>query len=110
MSRNDVSGSYYMVWDAIAAKADRHSGGWRLLDFLRSAAGVRGDGGRERGGAALAGGRMDGRTGPTGRVHSQERYDPRGLHARQRRQTCVLISSWAVTFPISSSPTTGGSR
>ena len=41
-------GSYYMVWDAIAAKADRHSGGWRLLDFLRSPAGVRGDGGREQ--------------------------------------------------------------
>jgi hypothetical protein len=38
-----------------------------------------------------------------------ERHGPGVLHALQRRQTCVLTLPSVVTFPISSSPITGGS-
>jgi hypothetical protein len=36
-------------------------------------------------------------------------HGPGVLRALQRRQTCILTLSSVVTFPISSSPITGGS-
>lgn len=33
--RSNALGSYYGIWDTIAAKADLHTVGWRLFSFLR---------------------------------------------------------------------------